>query len=122
MEMSNGICFEKRTYRPYFDLVASGQKMREIRKNRHISVEEVRRYMGFESVQAIYKWERGECLPQADTLIALSLLYQVNPIELLEEDRELSSSHRFRGLWQSCGNDFRGRIKNFKKYLWKLAV
>ena len=82
---------EKRVYRPYFDLVASGRKMRSIRKERHISVEQVRQYMGFESVQAIYKWERGECLPQADTLIALSILYQVNPIELLEEDAQASS-------------------------------
>ncbi len=82
---------EKREFRPYFDLVASGQKMRTIRKERNISVEEVRQYMGFESVQAIYKWERGECLPQADTLIALSLLYQVNPIELLEEDAKAPS-------------------------------
>ena len=102
---------EKRVYRPYFDLVASGQKMRKIRKERQISVEEVRQYMGFESVQAIYKWERGECLPQADTLIALSLLYQVNPIELLEEDTEVSSSRRFRSL-----------CKMLKKVLWKLAV
>lgn len=82
---------ETRVFRPYFDLAASGRKMRMIRKERNISVEQVRRYMGFESVQAIYKWERGECLPQADTLIALSLLYQVNPIELLEEDAQASS-------------------------------
>lgn len=82
---------EKRAFRPYFDLVASGRKMRMIRKERNISVEQVRQYMGFESVQAIYKWERGECLPQADTLVALSLLYQVNPIELLEEDAGASS-------------------------------
>lgn len=80
-----------RKFRPYFDLVASGKKMRSIRKARNISVEQVRQYLGFESVQAIYKWERGECFPQADTLIALSLLYQVNPIELFEEDAKASS-------------------------------
>lgn len=77
--------------RPYFDPVLSGRKMRSIRKSRNISVEQVRDYMGFESVQSIYKWERGECFPQADTLIALSLLYQVNPVELFEEDAKASS-------------------------------
>ena len=71
--------------RPYFDPVLSGKKMRSIRKSRHLSVEQVREYMGFESVQSIYKWERGECYPQADTLIALSILYRVNPVELFEE-------------------------------------
>ena len=78
--------------RPYFDLAVTGKKMREIRKSRKISVEQVRDYMEFESVQSIYKWERGECLPQADTLIALSLLYHVNPIEFFMEDAEASSS------------------------------
>lgn len=82
---------QRRIFRPYYDLVASGKKMRALRKERNITVEQVREYMGFESVQSIYKWERGECLPQADTLIALSLLYEVNPIELLEEDAEASS-------------------------------
>lgn len=77
--------------RPYFDPVLSGRKMRSIRKARNISAEQVREYMGFESVQAIYKWERGECFPQADALIALSLLYNVNPIELFEEDAKASS-------------------------------
>lgn len=68
--------------RPYFDPIASGRRMRDVRKSRGISVEQVREYMGFESVQSIYKWERGECYPQADTLIALSILYRVNPMEL----------------------------------------
>ncbi len=77
--------------RPYYDPVVTGQRMRAIRKARKISVEDVRDYMGFESVQAIYKWERGECLPQADTLIALSLFYKVNPVEFFQEDAEASS-------------------------------
>lgn len=77
--------------RPYFDPVVTGQRMRNIRKSKKISVEQVRDYMEFESVQSIYKWERGECLPQADTLIALSMLYNVNPIEFFQEDAEASS-------------------------------
>lgn len=123
----------QREFRPYFDLVASGRKMRSIRRSRNISVEQVRRYMGFESVQAIYKWERGECLPQADTLIALSLLYQVNPIELLEEDARASSSPfpgkvRIYGLLSTgfsftIADDWRLLLicDYCKKYLWKLV-
>ena len=41
--------------RPRFDIVASGERMREIRRQRNISVKQVMEYMGFESTQAVYK-------------------------------------------------------------------
>ena len=86
--------------RPRFDIVASGERMREIRRQRNISVKQVMEYMGFESTQAVYKWEAGKCYPQADNLVALAILYNVSPMELLvEEDRVSSSSC----LW---GNSF----------------
>ena len=80
--------------RPHFDIVASGARMRAIRQERKISVKQVMEYMGFESTQAVYKWEAGKCFPQADNLIALAILYRVSPMELLiEEDPVSSSSH-----------------------------
>ena len=80
--------------RPHFDIVASGAQMRAIRQERKISVKQVMEYMGFESTQAVYKWEAGKCFPQADNLIALAILYRVSPMELLiEEDLVSSSSH-----------------------------
>ena len=45
--------------RPLFDIVASGKRMRQIRKQRNLSVKQVMEYMGFESTQAVYKWEAG---------------------------------------------------------------
>lgn len=83
--------------RPYFDIVASGQRMRDIRKARKISVRQVMEYMGFESTQAVYKWEAGRCYPQADNLLALAKLYNVSPMELLVEEDSWSSSCR---LWR----------------------
>ena len=78
----------------HFDIVASGARMRAIRQERKISVKQVMEYMGFESTQAVYKWEAGKCFPQADNLIALAILYRVSPMELLvEEDLVSSSSH-----------------------------
>ena len=80
--------------RPHFDIVASGARMRAIRQERKISVKQVMEYMGFESTQAVYKWEAGKCFPQADNLIALAILYRVSPMELLvEEDLVPSSNH-----------------------------
>ena len=69
--------------RPHFDIVASGARMRAIRQERKISVKQVMEYMGFESTQAVYKWEAGKCFPQADNLIALAILYRVSPMVLL---------------------------------------
>lgn len=50
--------------RPHFDIVASGARMRAIRQERKISVKQVMKYMGFESTQAVYKWEAGKCFPR----------------------------------------------------------
>ncbi len=69
--------------RPRYDMEASGENMRQIRIERGLSVEEVRRYMEFESVQSVYKWEKGRCFPTADNLLALAELYGVDPEELL---------------------------------------
>ena len=84
--------------RPHFDIVASGARMKEIRRQRNISVKQVMEYMGFESTQAVYKWEAGKCYPQADNLVALAILYNVSPMELLVEEDLVSSSSR---LWGS---------------------
>ena len=97
--------------RPHFDIVASGARMRQIRRQRNISVKQVMEYMGFESMQAVYKWEAGKCFPQADNLIALAMLYQVNPIELLvKEEDEMSSS---------C---FIGNCVAWIAFLWKIHI
>ena len=78
--------------RTHFDIVASGERMRQIRRQRNISVKQVMEYMGFESTQAVYKWEAGKCYPQADNLVALAILYHVSPMELLVEEDLVSSS------------------------------
>lgn len=85
--------------RPRFDIVASGERMKQIRKQRNISVKQVMEYMGFESTQAVYKWEAGKCYPQADNLVALAILYNVSPMELLVEEDLASSLSRFRGYF-----------------------
>lgn len=69
--------------RPEYSLSLSGEMMRQYRRKHKLSVEDVRRYMKLESVQAIYKWEKGKCFPTVDNLFALAELYQVSPEELL---------------------------------------
>lgn len=73
--------------RPHFDIVASGKRMRQIRKQRNISVKQVMEYMGFESTQAVYKWEAGNYMPPVESLILLSDIYGISINEILAGKR-----------------------------------
>ncbi len=85
---------------PVINTYEVGQRIRELRMQNHLSVEMLSYYMGFESVQAIYKWQRGESLPTVDNLYALSKVLGTTMEYILEgnrefEDDEMSSSSFF---------------------------
>lgn len=70
----------------------TGKRLKDMRKARGIKVAVICEYMGGLSEQAIYKWERGACLPTIDNLLALSHLYNVPMEELLVyEEAEIAS-------------------------------
>ena len=68
---------------PVIDQAATGANIARLRKASGLSVAELQEYFGFEAPQAIYKWQRGECLPSTDNLYALSWLLQVSIEEIL---------------------------------------
>ena len=68
---------------PVLDAKATGARIKELRKARHLKVEEVARFMGFESEQAIYKWQQGRALPTLDNLAALAFICCVPIDEIL---------------------------------------
>ena len=65
---------------PTIDVNATGANIARLRKQRGLSVRDLQAYFGFEEPQAIYKWQRGICLPKVDNLLALSALLGV-PME-----------------------------------------
>ena len=71
--------------RPEYDFKVIGSNLKALRIKKHLTVEQVRRYMQLGSAQAIYKWERGDGLPQADSLIALLELYGVDNFRTITE-------------------------------------
>lgn len=73
---------------PVLDAKATGARIRELRKARHLKVEEIARFMGFESEQAVYKWQRGDSLPTVDNLYALSRLFETSVDDILRGSRE----------------------------------
>lgn len=80
---------------PVLDAKATGDRIKELRKLHHLKVEEVARFMGFESVQAVYKWQRGDSLPTVDNLYALSRLFDTSVDDILRGSREEDESPSF---------------------------
>ncbi len=80
---------------PVIDVKATGARIRELRKANHLRVEDIANFMGFESEQAIYKWQRGDSLPTLDNMFALSRLFSTpidNIICCIGEKEESESS------------------------------
>ena len=73
---------------PVLDARATGARIKELRKEKHIKVEEISRFMGFETDQAVYKWQRGESLPTVDNLYALSKLFGTTVDDILQGSKE----------------------------------
>ncbi len=65
---------------PVIDMKRTGEKINSLRRQRGLSVRELQDLLGFVRPQSIYKWQRGETLPNIDNLVALSCAFSV-PIE-----------------------------------------
>ena len=68
---------------PVIDLIATGNNIRRLRTERGMSVRDLQHYFGFEQPQAIYKWQKGACLPSVDNLYALGTLLEVPMDQIL---------------------------------------
>ncbi len=73
---------------PVLDAKATGARIRELRRRCNLRVEDVAEFMGFESEQAVYKWQRGDSLPNLDNLYALSRLFHTTVDDILIGTRE----------------------------------
>ena len=90
-----------KTY-PVLDPQATGQRIKEIRMRKHISVNDICQFMGFENPQAVYKWQRGESIPSVDNLYALSQLFETSMENILctREEASASSFCVIRGIFK----------------------
>ncbi len=80
---------------PVLDAAATGARIKELRVANHLRVEDIARFMGFESEQAVYKWQRGESLPTVDNLYALSFLLGTTVDDILRGKKEKDESPSF---------------------------
>ena len=62
---------------PIVDLAQTGANIVNLRKAAGLSVHDLQMVFGFNSPQAIYKWQNGAALPTVDNLIVLAALFNV---------------------------------------------
>ena len=73
---------------PVIDLIATGKNIKRIREASGISVRDIQDVLGFTNPQAIYKWQKGECLPTIDNLVILASVLGVTIDEILITDED----------------------------------
>ena len=70
-------------YRREYSMKTIGKNLKRLRIQHGYSVNQIKEYLRLGSVQAVYKYEEGKSFPQADTLLALMELYQVEVKEIV---------------------------------------
>ncbi len=68
---------------PTIDMVKTGQNIIRLRKEKGLTVKDLQTAFGFETPQAIYKWQHGTALPSVDNLVILAALLEVPVDEIL---------------------------------------
>ena len=68
---------------PTIDLPLTGANIVNLRKAAGLSVHDLQMVFGFNSPQAIYKWQNGTALPTVDNLIVLAALFNVRIDDIL---------------------------------------
>ncbi len=68
---------------PVINLEKTGQKIKKLREAKDLSVRDLQEILGFESPQAIYKWQWGETLPTLDNLVILAKIFECKIEDIL---------------------------------------
>lgn len=60
---------------PVINLKSTGNNIKMLREKKGLSVKSLSEFMEFESVQAVYNWQKGRSLPSLENLMVLSELF-----------------------------------------------
>ena len=72
---------------PTINLALTGANIMKLRKAAGLSVHDLQMAFGFNSPQAIYKWQNGTALPTIDNLLCLAVLLHVRIEDILITDQ-----------------------------------
>ena len=60
---------------PSIDLTATGIRITQLRQQTGLTVRDMQEIFGFNTPQAIYRWQRGLTLPTLDNLVILAAVF-----------------------------------------------
>ena len=60
---------------PSIDLTATGNRITQLRRQAGLTVRDLQDIFGFNTPQAIYRWQRGLALPTLDNLVVLAAVF-----------------------------------------------
>ena len=60
---------------PSIDLIGTGIRITELRQQTGLTVRDLQDIFGFNTPQAIYRWQRGLTLPTLDNLVVLAAVF-----------------------------------------------
>ena len=75
---------------PTINLTRTGANIIRLRKAAGLTVHDLQMVFGFNSPQAIYKWQNGAALPTVDNLIVLAALLHVRIDDILITDNAVA--------------------------------
>ncbi len=64
-------------------MTATGINIARLRANAGMTVKDLQDIFGFNTPQAIYKWQRGAALPTVDNLVTLAAVFRVQIDDIL---------------------------------------
>ena len=79
---------EKQAGFPEIDTKMTGERLRRICKEQHISVRDIQQFTHISSNQAVYNWFNGKTLPSVDNFLALSKMTGIPMDDLIIEKQE----------------------------------
>lgn len=71
---------------PVINMEQTGKQIAELRKKANLTVNDIKEALTLTTVNAVYKWQRGQTLPTLDNLVALAALFDctINDIVITE--------------------------------------
>ena len=78
---------EKEVKYELVNAVETGKNIKRLREEKGITVKELQKIFGFDTPQAIYRWQRGEILPCLDNLLVLAKILDVQVENLIIQNQ-----------------------------------
>lgn len=73
---------------PIIDMKGTGKNIEFLRKRNNMTVKDLQTEFGFETPQAIYKWQRGATLPTLDNLVVRAVLFNVKIDDIIVLEKQ----------------------------------